>query len=167
MQTHTIMMYALTWWPYLMRPSLQNQEIFKLQGKYCIGTLLEVALETPPCKIGLGKLGFECRPPRTTYCVPFNVARIPSASPAVVVIMVFIDLGRSSGQCRLSRTMEGADIVALISILHFLDPALVMVLSAAHFWEMMDVIPAHTDLLHTHIHLIKAVKCTWTCTLDG
>ena len=34
----------------------------------------------------------------------------------------------------------GADLIALISTLRFLDPALVMVLTATRFREMVDVI---------------------------
>ena len=141
------MTYALAWWVYLVRLGLRNQEIFKLRGTYqhssggaCKTSKRHLA------KIRLGKLGFERRPPRRAHCISFEILDD--------VARIFSDIASGGGRygdrrprerevrCRsgnLGRWM-GADFIALISTLRFLDPALVMVLTATRFREMVDVI---------------------------
>ena len=52
-------------------------------------------------------------------------------SPAVVAVTAIVDLER--GQYGVGQATLGADLIALISTLRFLDPALAMVLTATRF----------------------------------
>jgi hypothetical protein len=62
------------------------------------------------------------------------------ASPVVAVVTAIVDLER--GQCSAVQVGQwmGADFVALVSTLRFLDPALAKVLTTTCFGEIVDVI---------------------------
>ena len=78
--------------------------------------------------MGLGKLSFERRPPRRARCVPFQILDDVSHG-------LKSDIA-SGGRRYSDRRPEeegqvwtgGADMIPLILILHFLDPALTMVI---------------------------------------
>ena len=90
-------------------------------------------LETSPCGDG-GKLGFERRPPRGAHCVPFTIL-----DDIARVLSSIASGGRRYGDRRHRERVgqvgrwRGANNVALISILRFLNPALGMVLTATRF----------------------------------
>ena len=95
-----------------MQLGLKNQDIFKLRRTYrhlsggsCKTSKRHLA------KIRLGKLGFECCPPRHAHCVPFGILN--------VVARVFSGITSGNGRygdcqprervvrCRSGRTMVG------------------------------------------------------------
>ena len=89
MRTCAITTYALNWRVRRMWPGLENQEILKLRGTYqhsSRGGCITSKRHLTKRQRGLGKLLFECRPPRRAHCVSFeilgDVAHIFSGIPS-------------------------------------------------------------------------------------